>query len=141
MLTDAAALGLALVAASLAARPAGGRWMFGFGRVEILAAQINGLTLLLFGIWIVYEAIRRLLEPPGGRDAAVVAVVAAVGITNLVVVALLSRARRQSLNVRGAYLHIVTDLAAFIGTGIAAVLILLTGWNRPTRSRRCWSPR
>ena len=130
MLTDAAALGLALVAASLAARPAGGRWTFGFGRVEILAAQINGLTLLLFGIWIVYEAIRRLLEPPE-VDAAVVAVVAAVGIVvNLVVVALLSRARRQSLNVRGAYLHIVTDLAAFIGTGIAAVLILLTGWNR-----------
>jgi cobalt-zinc-cadmium efflux system protein len=130
MLTDAAALGLALVAASLAARPAGGRWTFGFGRVEILAAQINGLTLLLFGIWIVYEAIRRLLEPPE-VDAAVVAVVAAVGIVvNLVVVALLSRARRRSLNVRGAYLHIVTDLAAFIGTGVAAVLILLTGWNR-----------
>ena len=64
MLTDAAALALALVAASLAARPAGGRWTFGFGRVEILAAQINGLTLLLFGVWIVYEAIRRLLEPP-----------------------------------------------------------------------------
>src|SRR5262245_51695648 len=130
MLTDAAALGLALVAASLAARPAGGRWTFGFGRVEILAAQINGLTLLLFGIWIVYEAIRRLLEPPE-VDAAVVAVVAAVGIVvNLVVVALLSRARRQSLNVRGAYLHIATDLAAFIGTGVAAVLILLPGWNR-----------
>ena len=130
MLTDAAALGLALVAASLAARPAGGRWTFGFGRVEILAAQINGLTLLLFGVWIVYEAIRRLLEPPE-VDAGVVAVVAVVGIlVNLAVVALLSRARRQSLNVRGAYLHIATDLAAFVGTGVAAVLILLTGWNR-----------
>ena len=130
MLTDAAALALALVAASLAARPAGGRWTFGFGRVEILAAQINGLTLLLFGVWIVYEAIRRLLEPPE-VDAGVVAVVAVVGIlVNLAVVALLSRARRQSLNVRGAYLHIATDLAAFVGTGVAAVLILLTGWNR-----------
>jgi cobalt-zinc-cadmium efflux system protein len=130
MLTDAAALALALVAASLAARPAAGRWTFGFGRVEILAAQANGITLLLFGIWIVYEALRRLVEPPE-VDAAVVAVVAAGGIVgNLVVVALLSRARRQSLNVRGAYLHIVTDLAAFVGTGIAALLILVTGWNR-----------
>jgi len=130
MLTDAAALGLALLAASLAARPAAGRWTFGFGRVEILAAQINGLTLLLFGGWIVYEAIRRLIDPLE-VDAGVVAIVAAVGIVvNLVVVALLSRARRQSLNVRGAYLHIATDLAAFVGTGVAAVLILLTGWNR-----------
>jgi cobalt-zinc-cadmium efflux system protein len=130
MLTDAAALALALVAASFATRPAGGRWTFGFGRVEILAAQANGLTLLLFGIWIVYEAVRRLIDPPD-VDAAVVAVVAAAGIAvNLIVVALLSRGRRQSLNVRGAYLHIVTDLAAFLGTGVAAALILLTGWNR-----------
>jgi cobalt-zinc-cadmium efflux system protein len=130
MLTDAAALALALVAASLAGRPAGGRWTFGFGRVEILAAQANGLTLLLFGIWIVYEAVRRLIDPPE-VDAAVVAVVAAAGIAvNLIVVALLSRSRRQSLNVRGAYLHIATDLAAFVGTGVAAALILLTGWNR-----------
>ena len=130
MLTDAAALALALLAASLAARPAGGRWTFGFGRVEILAAQANGLTLLLFGIWIVYEAIRRLIDPPE-VDAVIVGIVAVVGIAvNLVVVALLSRARRQSLNVRGAYLHIVTDLAAFVGTALAAVLILFTGWNR-----------
>jgi cobalt-zinc-cadmium efflux system protein len=130
MLTDAAALALALLAASIAARPPGGRWTFGFGRVEILAAQANGLTLLLFGIWIVYEAVRRLIDPPE-VDAVVVGLVAAAGIVvNLVVVALLSRARRQSLNVRGAYLHIVTDLAAFVGTGIAAALILLTGWNR-----------
>jgi len=130
MLTDAAALALALLAASLAARPAGGRWTFGFGRVEILAAQANGITLLFFGAWIVYEAIRRLIDPPE-VDAAVVGIVAAAGIVvNLVVVALLSRARRQSLNIRGAYLHIVTDLAAFVGTGVAALLILLTGWNR-----------
>jgi cobalt-zinc-cadmium efflux system protein len=130
MLTDAAALALALLAASLAARPAGGRWTFGFGRVEILAAQVNGLTLLLFGVWILYEAVRRLIDPPD-VDAAVVGLVAVAGVAvNLIVVALLSRARRQSLNVRGAYLHIVTDLAAFMGTGVAALLILLTGWNR-----------
>ena len=98
--------------------------------MEILAAQVNGLALLLFGIWILYEAIRRLIDPLE-VDAAVVGLVALAGIAvNLVVVALLSRAQRQSLNVRGAYLHIATDLAAFVGTGVAALVILLTGWNR-----------
>lgn len=130
MLTDAAALALALVAALVAARPPRGRWTFGFGRVEILAAQANGLTLALLGLWIVFEAARRLVDPPD-VDAGVVGVVALAGIAvNLLVVALLARAERQSLNVRGAYLHIVTDLAAFLGTGVAAALILLTGWDR-----------
>jgi cobalt-zinc-cadmium efflux system protein len=129
MLTDAAALALALAAASLAARPAHGRWTFGFGRVEILAAQVNGITLLLLGAWIVFEAVRRLVSPPD-VDAGVVAAVAMAGIAiNLIVAALLRRARRQSLNVRGAYLHILTDLAAFVGTAVAAGLIVLTGWN------------
>lgn len=130
MLTDASALALALVAAWLAGRPARGRWTFGFGRTEILAAQANGLTLALLGLWIVYEASRRLAQPPE-VEAGVVGVVAGVGIVvNVAVLGILSRARRQSLNVRGAYLHIATDLAAFVGTGLAAVLILLTGWDR-----------
>ena len=129
MLTDAAALGLALAAAALAARPAHGRWTFGFGRVEILAAQVNGITLALLGAWIVFEAVRRLIDPPD-VDAGVVAIVAVAGIAiNLIVAGLLRRARRQSLNVRGAYLHVVTDLAAFVGTAVAAGLIALTGWN------------
>ena len=130
MLTDAAALALALLAATVAVRPAKGRWTFGFGRAEILAAQANGLTLALLGLWIVYEAARRLADPLE-VDAGPVGVVAVVGIAvNLGVMALLSRAERKSLNVRGAYLHIVTDLAAFLGTGVAAGLILLTGWDR-----------
>ena len=130
MLTAAAALALALLAAAFAARPAKGRWTFGFGRAEILAAQVNGLTLALLGLWIVYEAARRLADPPE-VDAGLVGVVALVGIAvNLGVMRLLSRAERKSLNVRGAYLHIVTDLAAFLGTGAAAGLILLTGWDR-----------
>jgi cobalt-zinc-cadmium efflux system protein len=130
MLTDAAALGLALAAAWLASRPAGGRWTFGFGRAEILAAQANGLTLVLFGVWIVYEAARRLVAPPD-VEAGLVGVLALLGIgVNLVVIALLSRAERRSLNIRGAYLHIASDLAAFVGTGAAAGLILVTGWDR-----------
>jgi cobalt-zinc-cadmium efflux system protein len=130
MLTDAAALALALAASWLASRPAGGRWTFGLGRAEILAAQANGITLVLLGLWIVWEAGWRLADPPD-VDAGPVVVVALAGIAvNLVVLALLARAERQSLNVRGAYLHIATDLAAFLGTGAAAALILVTGWDR-----------
>jgi cobalt-zinc-cadmium efflux system protein len=130
MLTDAAALALALVAASLATRPAHGSWTFGFRRVEILAAQINGLTLLLVGVWIVFEAVRRLIEPHE-VEGGVVLVVAVVGIgVNVLASLLLSRANRESLNVRGAFLHVLTDLAAFVGTAVAGALILVTGWNR-----------
>jgi cobalt-zinc-cadmium efflux system protein len=130
LLTDAAALALALVAAWAARLPARGRWTFGFGRAEILAAQINGITLVLIAVWIVIEAVRRLVSPPE-VDAGLVAMVALAGIAvNLVVVALLARASRRSLNVRGAYLHIATDLAAFAGTAFAAGLILATGWDR-----------
>jgi cobalt-zinc-cadmium efflux system protein len=130
MLTDVAALALALVAAGIAARPARGRWTFGFRRVEILAAQINGLTLLLAGIWIVYEAIRRLISPHEVEGVIVLAV-ALVGIAvNLAATALLSRSSRTSLNVRGAFLHVLTDLAAFVGTAVAGALVLVTGWDR-----------
>jgi cobalt-zinc-cadmium efflux system protein len=130
MLTDAAALALALVAAWAASLPARGRFTFGFARAEILAAQANGITLVLIGLWILYEAVRRLIEPPEVQ-AGVVTIVALGGIAvNLVVLWLLSSSRRQSLNVRGAYLHITTDLAAFAGTVVAGVLIIFTGWDR-----------
>jgi len=130
MLTDAAALALAIVASWAAARPPSGRWTFGFKRGEILAAQANGLTLLAMAVAIVYEAVRRLLDPPDVGAAAVGLVAAGGIVVNLAAVALLARARGGSLNVRGAYLHMVTDLAAFVGTGAAAGLILLTGWDR-----------
>ena len=130
MLTDAFALGAALVAARLALRPASGPWTFGLGRAEILAAQANGIALLLVGSWIVFSGIRRLISPPEVRGG-IVLVVALVGIAvNLAATWVLSRTDRESLNMRGAYLHVVTDLAAFVGTAIAGGLILLTGWNR-----------
>src|SRR3954470_905068 len=130
LLTDAAALGGALVAARLATRPARGPWTFGLGRAEILAAQANGLTLLLVGIWIVYGAVRRLVDPPDVRGG-IVLVVALVGIAvNLVATAVLARGDRESLNMRGAFLHIATDLAAFAGTAVAGALVLATGWSR-----------
>ena len=130
MLTDALALGAALVAARLATRRPGGPWTFGLARAEILAAQVNGITLLLVGTWIVYGAIRRLVEPPAVRGG-IVLVVALVGIAvNLAATLVLARANRESLNVRGAFLHVATDLAAFAGTAVAGGVILATGWNR-----------
>lgn len=130
MLTDATALGIALVAAWAASLPARGGFTFGFKRAEILAAQANGIVLVLLGGWIVYEAIRRLLDPRE-VDAVLVGWVALAGIVvSLGVVLLLGRAQGKSLNVRGAYLHVVMDVAAFAGTGLAALLILLTGWDR-----------
>src|SRR5580765_5156442 len=130
MLTDAGALAFALFAATLAARPAQGRWTFGYKRLEILAAQANGVTLLVVALLIVFGAVRRLITPEEVRGG-VVLVVALVGIgVNAAATFVLSRASRESLNVRGAFLHVATDLAAFTGTAIAGGLILLTGWNR-----------
>lgn len=130
MLTDAAALAFALVASRLAARPPSGRFTFGFRRFEILAAQANGVTLLLVGVWILYEAVRRLVDPPEVRGGFVVVVALAGVAVNLVATAVLSRANRESLNVRGAFLHVASDLAAFVATAVAGALVLVTGWDR-----------
>ena len=127
LVSDALALAFAVVAATLAARPAHGRWTYGLGRLEILAAQANGLLLALVGIWIVYGAIRRLVAPVDVHGGVVLAVALAGIAVNLVATGLLSRASRESLNVRGAFLHVATDLVAFAGTAAAGALILATG--------------
>jgi cobalt-zinc-cadmium efflux system protein len=130
LISDVAALGFAVAAATMAVRPAQGRWTYGFRRLEILSAQANGLLLLLIGIWIVFGGIRRLVSPSDVHGG-VVLVVALVGVAvNLAATALLARASRESLNVRGAFLHVATDLAAFVGTAVAGALILVTGWDR-----------
>ncbi len=130
MLTDAIAIGLSIFALRLAARPAKGQMTFGFGRAEILAAQFNGATLLVLAAVIVYDGIRRLISPPHVTGSTVL-VVALVGIAvNLAATWTLSRANRQSLNVEGAFQHILTDLAAFIATAIAGAVILATGYVR-----------
>ncbi len=130
MLTDAAALALALFAAWAASLPARGRWTFGFGRAEILAAQANGDHTRRCRARDPRRGDPRLLDPPEVQGG-IVTVVALVGVlVNLLVLRILARARRESLNIRGAYLHIATDLAAFVGTAIAGALILATGWDR-----------
>jgi cobalt-zinc-cadmium efflux system protein len=130
MLTDAGAIGLSLLALSLAARPAGGNLTYGLKRAEILSAQVNGATLLVLAGLIVYEAIRRLISPPnvGGWT---VLIVALVGIAvNVAATMQLAKANRENMAIEGSFQHIVTDLYAFIGTAVAGVVILLTGFDR-----------
>jgi cobalt-zinc-cadmium efflux system protein len=132
MLTDAVALAMSLAAARLASRPATGAMTYGLGRAEILSAQANGVTLLILGVLIVIDAIRRLFSPPGVEGLPVL-IVALVGIVvNLVAARVLARGsgEQRSLNVEGSYRHIITDLFGFIATAIAAAVILLTGFGR-----------
>lgn len=130
MLTDVGAIGASLWAMNLAARPAAGSWTFGWKRAEILSAAVNGITLLVVSGIVGFEAIRRLIHPPT-VDGAPVLVVALIGVVvNIVAARVLAKANRTSLNVEGAYQHILTDLYGFVGTVVAAVVILTTGYAR-----------
>ena len=130
MLTDAAAIALAIVAIRLAARPAKGVMTFGLKRVEILSAQANGLTLLILAAIILIEAIRRLVSPPEVEGGLVLGVALLGVVVNIAATWVLARANRQSLNVDGAFRHVLTDLYAFIGTAIAGAVIVITGFER-----------
>jgi cobalt-zinc-cadmium efflux system protein len=130
MLTDAASIGLALVAMRLAARPPRGGYTYGLTRAEILSAQANGITLLLLSGWLVYEAIRRLINPPGVTGGLVLGTALAGVVVNLAASWLIGRANRTSLNVEGVFQHILTDLYAFIATAIAGLVVILTGFTR-----------
>jgi cobalt-zinc-cadmium efflux system protein len=130
MLTDAGAIALALFAARLARRPPEGGFTFGYRRAEILSAQLNGATLVGLGALIGIEGIRRLVEPPEVEGAAVL-IVAVVGIgVNLAATFVLSGANRRSLNVEGAFQHVLNDLFAFVATAVAGAIILLTDFGR-----------
>ena len=119
MLTDAGAIILALVTMRLAARPATGGYTYGLKRAEILSAQANGLTLLLLSAWLAYEAIRRLIAPPHVAGAVVLVTAIAGVAVNLAATWCTGKASRASLNVEGAFQHILTDLYGFIATAIA----------------------
>ncbi len=130
MLTDAAAIGFSLLAVRLAQRPAKGAMTYGLRRVGILSAQANGVTLLVLAGFIIYGAISRLVSPSSVRGGLMLAI-ALVGIAvNLAATWTLAKANRQSLNVEGSFQHILTDLYAFVGTAVAAVVILSTGFDR-----------
>src|SRR3954469_11198486 len=130
MLTDAAALARALVALRLAAKPAEVAMTYGLRRMEILSAQFNGATLLVLGLLIVYAGIRRLVTPPP-VEGGVVLGVALVGVAvNLAATWVLHGADRRSLNVEGAFQHVLTDLVAFIATAVAGFVVLVFGFDR-----------
>ena len=130
MLTDAGALAGSIWAIRLATRPAQGRWTFGFQRAEILSAAINGATLLAVALLVLYESIRRLMDPPKVAGVPVIVVAALGVVVNLTATWVLAKANRTSLNVEGAFRHIATDAAAFIATLIAGVVIVTTGYRR-----------
>jgi cobalt-zinc-cadmium efflux system protein len=130
MLTDAGALGASLWAVRLARRPASGAWTFGFKRAEVLSAQANGITLLVVSALVAFEAISRLIHPVAVTGGIVVTV-AAVGVAvNVAATWVMAKANRDSINVKGAFAHIVTDLYAFIGTLVAGIVIIITGFER-----------
>jgi cobalt-zinc-cadmium efflux system protein len=130
MLTDAFSIALALVAMRLATRPPEGGYTFGLKRTEILSAQLNGLTLILLAAYFVYEAIHRLVEPPKVAGILVFGT-ALIGIViNVIASRLISRADRTSLNVEGAFQHILNDLYAFVATAISGLVVWLTGFAR-----------
>jgi cobalt-zinc-cadmium efflux system protein len=130
MLTDVGALGASLVAFRLARRPAAGVWTFGLKRAEVLSAQANGITLLVISALVAFEAITRLVHPVVVHGGIVVTV-AAIGVAvNVAATWAISRANRRSINVQGAFAHIVTDLYGFVGTLAAGIVIIFTGFDR-----------
>ncbi len=128
MLTDSVALVLAYVAYRLGDRPGTSRMTYGFDRMQILVAYTNGLTILAIALWIVAEAVGRLMAPPPILGGAMFGIATAGLVINVVVFAVLSGGDRESLNLRGAILHVLGDLLGSIATIAAALIILTTGW-------------
>ena len=135
MLVDVGAIAGSLVAIRLAARPETGSHTYGLKRAEILAAAGNAIVLLIVSALVTYDAVVRLVHP-SPVNGTVLIVVAAVGVAvNLVATMAMARANRRSLNVEGAYRHILTDLYGFAGTLIAGIVIAVWGFDRRRRHR------
>jgi cobalt-zinc-cadmium efflux system protein len=130
MLSDVGAIAGALWAISLAARPPSGKWTYGWKRAEILSAAANGITLLVVSGIVTAEAISRLIHPPAVEGGPVIAVAVAGIVVNVAATWVLARANRSSLNVEGAFRHVLTDLYGFIGTLIAGIVVVTTGFTR-----------
>lgn len=130
MLTDAGSLGLALLAARLASRPPKEPFTFGLRRAEILSAQINGAALLLLGGIIAYDAVRRLGDPPAADGTIMVSIGLLGGVVNVGAAFALSRGERRSLNVEGAFQHVMADFYGSAAAVVAGTAILAFGWER-----------
>ena len=130
MLTDAGAIALSLLVMRFVQRPGGETLTYGRRRAEVLRGQANGAVLLVLGVLVAYEAIWRLVTPPDVAGVLVTAVAAAGVVTNIAAAWVLAKANRQSLNIEGSFQHILTDLYAFIGTLVAGIVIVFTGFDR-----------
>lgn len=128
MLTDTMALTLAAVAFRVSKRPADHRLTYGYQRFQILAAFVNGLSLLLIVGWILYEAVRRFLAPPEVLGATMFAVATAGLIVNIIAFVVLHGGDQDNLNIRGAALHVAGDLLGSVAAMVAALVIIYTGW-------------
>jgi len=129
MLADAAALAVALFAAWIAQRPATPQRSFGFMRLEILAALVNGAVLIAIAIGIGLEAWRRLQSPPPVNGGLLLGVAGVGFVANVAAVAILHRGHQHSLNQKGAYLHVIGDLLGSVGALLAGAIVLATGWT------------
>jgi cobalt-zinc-cadmium efflux system protein len=130
MLTDVGAICGSLWAMRLARRPSSVIWSYGLKRAEILAAAANGVTLLVVGMLVGVEAIMRLVHVHHVHGVPMLTVALVGIVVNVAAVWVLARADRRSLNVEGAFRHILTDMYGFLGTAAAAVIIITTGWQR-----------
>ena len=128
MLTDVAGLGLALFAIWMSAKPATPAKTYGYYRVEILAALANALVLFLMSFYILYEAYRRFHDPPEVRSLAMLAVATIGLIVNLVGIWLMRASAKESLNIQGAFLEVVSDLLGSVGVVVAGAIMWATGW-------------
>ena len=128
MFTDVAAVGLALFVAWFSKQPGTPEKTYGFLRWEILAALINGSTLLLISAWILFEAVTRFRVPQPVEGGLMLAVATAGLVVNVIAAKILAASSSGNLNTRGAYLHVLGDLLATAGTIVAALLIRFTGW-------------
>lgn len=129
MLTDAGGLALALLAIRFAARPATPQKTYGYLRAEILSAQANAVVLLLVTLYILYEAYQRFVSPPEILGGPMLAV-AVVGLfVNFASMWLLAGGASESLNVRGAYFEVLSDMLGSLGVIAAALIVMLTGWR------------
>jgi cobalt-zinc-cadmium efflux system protein len=128
MLTDVAGLGLAILAIQFAERPATPERTYGFYRVEILAALTNAVVLIGISIYILYEAYQRFRNPPEIQSGAMLGVAAVGLVVNIVGIYLLRAASEESLNMKGAYFEVMSDMLTSIGVIAAAIIMLTTGW-------------
>lgn len=130
MLSDVGALGLSLVAMSLARRPAGARHTYGFHRAEILAALANAVALVVIAVVIFIEAYERWFDPPEVHGALMMGIATGGLLVNLAGLAILHRGRSESLNVRGAWLHVLGDALGSVGAMASGAVIWAFGWQR-----------